>query len=78
LFLQGGADFQVSPTMDFAGWKHALGDKAPVSFHLYPGLSHLFMPAGKTGSIADYNVPAHVDAAVVDDIAAWIKAQSPR
>ena len=78
LFLQGGRDFQVSPTLDFARWQRELAGRPHTAFHLYPGLSHLFMPAGKTGTVADYEAPAHVDAQVAGDIAAWVEAQPPR
>jgi alpha-beta hydrolase superfamily lysophospholipase len=78
LILQGGADFQVSPALDFAHWKQALAGRPQTAFHLYPGLSHLFMPAGKTGTVADYAAPGHVDARVIGDIAAWIEAQPAR
>lgn len=77
LILQGGSDFQVSPENDFAVWKRALAGKPNVTFHLYPGLSHLFTPAGQTGTPADYAKPAHVDPRVITDIANWIKAQPP-
>lgn len=77
LFLQGGSDFQVSPTQDFARWKQVLAGRPQVTFHLYPGLSHLFMPAGKTGTLVDYGAPGHVDAQVLGDVAAWIKSQVP-
>lgn len=77
LVLQGANDFQVSPTLDFDAWKQALAGKPNVTFHLFPGLSHLFMP-GPTRSPADYAKPVHVDPAVVDAIAAWIKAQPAR
>lgn len=75
LFLQGGSDFQVSPSKDFDIWKTALADQPNVTFRLYPGLSHLFTPAGKTMTPIDYDNPAHVDAKVISDIASWIKAQ---
>jgi pimeloyl-ACP methyl ester carboxylesterase len=71
LFLQGGADFQVSPTLDFASWKRDMAGRSHATFRLYPGLSHLFMPAGETGD--DYSKPSHVDPRVIRDIAAWIK-----
>jgi uncharacterized protein len=77
LIVQGGSDFQVSPTRDFARWKQVLAGRPQVAFHLYPGLSHLFMPAGKTGTLVDYGTPGHVDAQVLGDIAAWIKSQVP-
>ncbi|HET6554457.1 MAG TPA: alpha/beta fold hydrolase [Dyella sp.] len=72
--VQGGKDFQVSPVEDFAQWQQALADRPQVSFHLYEGLSHLFMPAGK-GTLADYQVPGHVDSGVIRDVANWLKAQ---
>lgn len=78
LILQGGGDFQVSPTLDFSRWQQALAGRPQTDFHLYPGLSHLFMPAGKTETVADYRTPAHVDAKVIADIAAWVKAQPAR
>ena len=75
LFLQGSSDFQVSPKRDFARWKQDLQGHPNVTFDLYPGLSHLFMPAGKTGTVADYSVPGHVNAKVIHDIAIWIKTR---
>lgn len=75
LLLQGGSDFQVSPTLDFGRWQQDLAGRPHTAFHLYPGLSHLFMPAGRAGTLADYKAPAHVDAKVIDDIASWVKAQ---
>ncbi|WP_426702525.1 alpha/beta fold hydrolase [Rhodanobacter sp. Col0626] len=77
LILQGGGDFQISPMLDFARWKQLLVGRPQTAFHLYPGLSHLFMPAGKTGTVADYQAPGHVDAHVIGDIVAWIKMQPP-
>lgn len=77
LILQGGRDFQVSPTLDFDRWKQALAGHANVTFHLYPGLGHLFRPAGKTGTVADYLQPGAVDPEVIGDIARWISAQPP-
>lgn len=77
LILQGGNDFQVSPTLDFDAWKSALAGRANATFRLYPGLSHLFMP-GPTQAPADYAQPAHVDPRVIVDIADWIKAQPAR
>ncbi|MCP4518815.1 MAG: hypothetical protein GY824_26765, partial [Delftia sp.] len=46
-----------------------------VQLKEYPGLSHLFMPAGQPPSPADLYKPGHVDARVIDDVARWIKAQ---
>ena len=78
LFMQGGNDFQVSPELDFARWQIALAGQKQVVFRRYDGLSHLFMPAGASGTPVDYQVPAHVDGHVIRDIANWVKAQPPR
>lgn len=78
LILQGADDFQVSPTLDFARWQRELAGRPHTTFHLYPGLDHQFILAGKTGTPDDYNVPGHVDAQVIADIAAWVKAQPAR
>ena len=64
----------MSPELDFDAWKHALAGKRDVTFHLYPGLSHLFMSA-PAKTLADYVKPAHVDPQVISDIANWIEAQ---
>jgi hypothetical protein len=78
LIMQGGADFQVSPTADFARWQQALAGQKRASFHLYPDLSHLFMPKGPSGTLQDYQAPGHVDAQVIRDLADWIRAQPAR
>ncbi len=73
LILQGGKDYQVSPEKDFARWKKALAGRSDVTFHLYPGLFHLFMPGA--GTPDDYKKAGHVAPEVIDDIAGWIKAR---
>lgn len=78
LVLQGAKDFEVSPTHDFSRWQAVFAHDPHVQFHEYPGLGHLFMPAGKTGTPADYKVPAHVDPQVIHDIASWVKRRSKR
>lgn len=72
LFLQGDADFQVSPEADFGAWKELLSGRQNAAFKLYPGLNHLFMPAGETGTASDYDAPASVDPQVTEDISSWI------
>lgn len=71
LILQGGKDYQVTE-QDFANWKTALSGRKDVQFKFYPTLFHLFMPGAKTP--ADYEKPGHVEKAVVDDVASWIKS----
>ncbi len=75
LVLQGGSDYQVTPKHDFAQWQAAFSLSTRVRMQEYPGLSHLFMPAGAVPGPADYAKPGHVDASVIHDIADWINAQ---
>ncbi|HEY2431251.1 MAG TPA: alpha/beta fold hydrolase [Vicinamibacterales bacterium] len=72
LVLQGERDYQVTMN-DFARWKAALAGRSNVVFHSYPALNHLFLPGTGKSLPAEYEQPSHVDQAVVDDIAAWIK-----
>ncbi|MDT3496863.1 alpha/beta hydrolase [Bacillus toyonensis] len=75
--IQGTTDFHVLEKVDYKLWQETLAGKDDVSFKLYPGLSHLFMPGGSAdkfdGSI--YNKPAHVDSQVIEDVSEWINAQ---
>ena len=73
LVMQGGLDYQVSPTKDFEGWKTALAGKSNATFKFYPNLFHLFMTGQGTPSPQDYNLAGHVSQDVVDDIANWVK-----
>jgi hypothetical protein len=71
LILQGGMDYQVT-LEDLEGWISGLVGKENVTFHMYPGLFHLFM----NGSLnpADYEKAGHVEKEVIDDIVGWIKS----
>lgn len=77
LILQGSADFQVYPNKDYKLWQTALEGRSNVTFKLYDGLSHLFMPnqisANGAPDTSVYNAPNHVDSRVIADIAAWVK-----
>lgn len=79
LILQGGADFQVYPDKDYKLWQTTLEGRSNVTFKLYDGLSHLFMPNQiSTAGVPDvsvYNAPNHVDPQVITDIAAWVNKQ---
>jgi uncharacterized protein len=72
LVLQGERDYQVTMD-DFAAWRRALGSRANVQFKSYPALNHLFIAGTGPSAPAEYGRPGHVDQAVVEDIAAWIK-----
>ncbi len=72
LLLQGGRDYQVPPS-ELELWKTAIKGRKDVTFKTYPDLNHLFM-AGKGPSVpAEYVNPGNVDAAVVQDVAAFAK-----
>jgi hypothetical protein len=65
-------------TAEFARWKSALAGRSDVTFHLYPLLNHLFVSGIGPSLPAEYDVPGHVEAGVVNDIAAWVVALAPR
>lgn len=73
LVLQGGRDYQVTPADDFKQWRETFADDPRVQLREYPLLGHLFMPGGDPPGPKDYLVEGRVDAAVIDDIAAWIE-----
>ncbi|ABX44167.1 alpha/beta hydrolase [Lachnoclostridium phytofermentans] len=73
LFMQGEADFQVYPEVDFKMWKDLLQEKDNATFQLYEGLNHLFMPTTGVRDISDYSVKNKVDDKVILAIAAWVK-----
>lgn len=77
LVLQGARDYQVT-TVDFEGWKKALGKKKTVTLTLYPKLYHLFIAGDGPSTPAEYGKPGHVDEQVVLDIAKWVSARSSR
>ena len=75
LILQGGKDFQVLPSEDFAAFQEQLQGRDNVEYRLYEELNHLFvkglyndiLKAGK-----EYKVEQHIGAEVLDDIAAFV------
>ncbi len=72
LFLQGERDYQVTQT-DFALWQAGLAGHDNVTFHLYPGLDHLFLAGEGPASPEEYQMPGHVSADVLHDIVAWVQ-----
>jgi len=71
--LQGDADFQVSVENDYNKWRELLDGKENVSFKLYSGLNHLFMPSDGTMDASEYEKASIVDPQVIEDIATFIK-----
>jgi dienelactone hydrolase len=78
LVMQGEKDFQAKAAVDFQRYKELLGSRDNVTFKLYPGLNHAFVPA-RFDSIADakkeFTPERHIGAEVLDDIAGWIKVR---
>ena len=73
LLLQGGRDFQVVDA-DWQRWNNGLKGER-YRFRHYPALNHLGIAGEGKGSLEEYARPGHVDAALINDIAQWIKAQ---
>lgn len=79
LILQGDKDFQVKADRDFKAYQELLQGKENVTYKLYEGLNHAFVPS-VYGTISkakkEYNVEQHISETVISDIANWIKAAS--
>lgn len=77
LILQGAKDFQVKIDKDFGAYQELLAGRDNVSFKLYEGLNHCFVPAtyeSITKATKEYNAERHIGDEVIDDIANWIKS----
>ena len=72
LILQGTRDIQVVDA-DWQRWKRGLHGDEGVTFKLYDGLNHLGIAGEGEGSLAEYMRAGHVDARLIEDIAAWIE-----
>jgi uncharacterized protein len=73
LVLQGARDFQVVDA-DWKRWHDAFHADARVTFKRYDTLNHLGIAGEGAGHPAEYGTPGHVDAALIRDVADWIKA----
>ena len=74
LVLQGARDIQVVDA-DWGRWRGAFHADDKVSFKLYEKLNHLGIAGEGEGNLAEYNTPGNVDAALIADVAGWIKAR---
>ncbi|MFB8002555.1 hypothetical protein [Nocardia sp. NPDC056000] len=72
LVVQGGRDYQVTVEDDLSGWRSRLAERADVHIKIYDADDHMFFPGTGPSSPAGYQVPNHLDAAVVADIADWL------
>jgi len=79
LIMHPDDDVQVLTDVDFALYKDLLSGRPDVTFKLYPGLNHLFMPStGRDISeiFDEYRIKANVDQYVLRDIVEWVLVQS--
>ncbi|MBQ9816731.1 MAG: DUF3887 domain-containing protein [Proteobacteria bacterium] len=77
LLLQGENDMQVYADKDFTAYKEILKDNPKMVSHLYPKTNHLMTESTNTKVstiFEDYTPTKHVRTEVIDDIAAFIKA----
>ena len=78
LIAQGEMDFQATADKDFRAYQELLKGKENVTFKLYEGLNHAFVPAISgdiTKAKQEYNVERHIGEAVIADLADWILKQ---
>ena len=72
LIMQGDRGFQVKIEEDFMAYRKLLDGKSNVTFKLYEGLNHAFVPS-VYGSIMkakkEYNIEQHIGENVIADIA---------
>ncbi len=77
LLLRGERDYQVT-SEDLALWRKGLGGVPRVDIVELPALNHLLIPGtGKPGP-AEYEVPGHVDVAVIERVGAFVTATPQR
>jgi hypothetical protein len=79
LVMQPDDDVQVLTDVDFALYKELLADRDNVTFKLYLGLNHLFMPSlgfDISEILDEYRVRATVDEQVLRDIVEWVHSDS--
>ena len=70
-------DLQVYVDKDFNLYKELLAGRNNVTFKLYEGLNHLFMPSKVTDIndiMTEYKIKSRIEKQVLVDIAEWIKA----
>ena len=73
LILQGGRDYQVSPTNDFEIWEKELKTRDNAYLKLFPSLNHLFIEGEGKSTPQEYGVEGHVSEEVIRVISQWLK-----
>ncbi len=76
LVLQGGRDYQVT-IEQLDQWLALLGRREGLTVRRYPALNHFFIAGTGTPRPEEYMVEGHVDPAVIDDIATWVRGLAP-
>lgn len=74
---QGEKDLQVRTERDFAGYKKLFGKRKNISFKVYEGLNHAFVPAMYSEMMKatkEFSKERHIGEEVISDIAGWILA----
>lgn len=71
LVLVGDRDPQVSAD-EVNLWKSGLSGQKGATVKTYPGLNHSFVAGQGKSTEAEYRKPGHADAAVIEDIAAFV------
>lgn len=71
LVLRGARDYQVAHA-DFALWQGALAGRPDAALRELPRLNHLFVAGDGPSGPDEYALPGHVEAAVVEAIAAFV------
>jgi hypothetical protein len=64
----------LTPDDDGVSVSRGLATTPRAMLKIYPALDHRFVAGRGPSSPAQYETPAHVDAQVVNDIAAWVRA----
>lgn len=77
LVVQGGRDYQVTASGDFALWQSAFGDDTRVRLELFPALNHLMIAGVGPSLPKEYALAGTVDAGVIDAIAGFVGAAHP-
>jgi len=78
LVLQGSNDLQILTDLDFGLYQELLAGRSNVTFKLYEGLNHLFMPSTIESIMElmdEYAIESQVDSHVLVDIVEWIRSQ---
>ena len=77
LIMQGEKDVQVRADLDFVLYQQLLQGKPQVTFRLYEGLNHAFVPAlyrSVAKATKEFSKERHIGEDVITDLANWIQS----